>query len=631
MLSRLDAARPGRWPSRAAAVALAGLVPALFAVPAPAADTAPAPRPVSAAAKALTATELDQAVLDEVKANAEIMKNLEFLSDTIGPRLTGSRNLERANEWTAAKMREYGLENVHLEPWEIPVGWERGTASLKVVEPDTGVRCLVNAAAWTPGIPGGKAAGEVMIVRIRSKDDFAKYRGKLRNAVVMSSPPATVAPITDLSYGPLPPAKSAPKKDEPKKDEPKKDEPKKVAGGAVVALADEQPPEGKKADDPKQPEGKKDLPPLGGSKEQPKKDGGGAFANFVSQAELADFYKAEGVLCTLSDSAKPHGLMVAGGSWRGTDRGAPQDIMPRLLVAHEHYAMLWRLASRPAPAVTKVEVEITNRFVPGPITCYNTVGEIKGSEKPDEFVIVGAHLDSWDLGTGTMDNGTGSCVTLEVARALAKLAKEGYRPKRTIRFILYTGEEQGLWGSRKYVERHEAEMDNVSLSLVHDTGTGRVTGYGVHGNEDVKNVLEPELVSLTTMAGWRGVDLGGVNGSDHQAYHPKGVPGLACRQDIDEYRLTHHTQTDTFDHAKGPNLVQGAQVQAVTATRVANMSQLLPRFKPTSSGFGGGGRKRDFKKLPDPPEEAPKKDAPEGKNADGKKDEAPMPRSKKDD
>ena len=119
-----------------------------------------------------------------------------------------------------------------------------------------------------------------------------------------------------------------------------------------------------------------------------------------------------------------------------------------------------------------------------------------------------------------------------------------------------------------------------------------------------------------------------MNGSDHQAYHPKGVPGLACRQDIDEYRLTHHTQTDTFDHAKGPNLVQGAQVLGVTATRVANMSQMLPRFKPTSSGFGGGGgRKRDFKKDDEPKKEP----APEGKKAaDGAKGEAPMPRRKID-
>ena len=262
----------------------------------------------------------------------------------------------------------------------------------------------------------------------------------------------------------------------------------------------------------------------------------------------------------------------------GNDR-ASQATLPRLVVAHEHFAMLYRLATRPAPAVTKVEVEITNTFIPGPITCFNTVGEVRGSEKPDEFVVVGAHLDSWDLATGTMDNGTGSCVVLETARAVAALAKQGYRPKRTIRFVLFTGEEQGLWGSRRYVEKHKDEMDRTSVALVHDTGTGRVTGFGVHGQAKAKAILEPELVSLEAMEGWQGLDLGGVYGSDHQSFHTPGVQGYACRQDIDEYRLTHHTQTDTFDHAKEPNLVQGAQVLAVTAVRVANMPELLPRTR----------------------------------------------------
>jgi Zn-dependent M28 family amino/carboxypeptidase len=225
-----------------------------------------------------------------------------------------------------------------------------------------------------------------------------------------------------------------------------------------------------------------------------------------------------------------------------------------------------------------VQVQIDNQFIPGPITCFNTVGEIRGSDKPDEFVVVGAHLDSWDLATGTMDNGTGTCVVLETARTLAALAKRGYRPKRTIRFVLFTGEEQGLHGSRQYVSRHRDEMDRTSLALVHDTGTGRVYGFGVHGQKEVKEALEPQLETLASLEGWRGLDLGGVNGSDHQSFHPAGVPGLACRQDIDEYRLTHHTQTDTFDHAKGPNLIQGAQVLAVTSTRVANMPELLPRM-----------------------------------------------------
>src|SRR5262249_23214692 len=156
-------------------------------------------------------------------------------------------------------------------------------------------------------------------------------------------------------------------------------------------------------------------------------------------------------------------------------------------------------------AATTVEVEVTNTLVPGPLTVFNTVGEVRGSEKPDEFVVVGAHLDSWDLATGTMDNGTGSCVVLETARAVAALAAQGHRPRRTIRFCLFSGEEQGLFGSKAYVAKHKDEMPNTSAALVHDTGTGKVTGFAMHNREAAKLVLEPELVGLKGLDGWQGL------------------------------------------------------------------------------------------------------------------------------
>src|SRR5271167_1741241 len=140
--------------------------------------------------------------------------------------------------------------------------------------------------------------------------------------------------------------------------------------------------------------------------------------------------------------------------------------------------MLYRLASRAAPAKTRMELEVTNKFIPGPIAVYNTIGEIKGSEKPNECVIIGAHLDSWDLGTGATDNGTGSAVVMEAARALVK---SGLEPNRTIRFILFTGEEQGLCGSHAYVTAHKDEMGKISGVLVHDTGTSRVISIGMMG------------------------------------------------------------------------------------------------------------------------------------------------------
>ena len=275
-----------------------------------------------------------------------------------------------------------------------------------------------------------------------------------------------------------------PKKEEPKKEDPKKEEPKT-----------EQPP----AQPPMQPR------PMGGG------FGGGFDPAFLRT--MNEFLQTEGVAATLRDSNKPHGLLVMTGSWPAEGRGGGgggQNAIPSLFITHEHYAMLYRLGMDKDGPKPKVELEVSNKFIPGPITVYNTVGEIRGSEKPDEFVVVGAHLDSWDLATGTMDNGTGSCVVLETARTLAKLAKAGQRPKRTIRFALFTGEEQGLYGSKQYAERHKDEMAKTSLALVHDTGTGKVYGFGVHGQAEVKAILDRELVTLAAEPGWKGIDMGGV-------------------------------------------------------------------------------------------------------------------------
>ncbi|MBY0513637.1 MAG: M28 family peptidase, partial [Gemmataceae bacterium] len=528
-------------------------------------------------APTLTPAELDKALLAEVKDRSELMKNLEYLSDVIGPRLTGSKGAEKANQWTAEKMREYGLANVKLESWEVPVGWERGPAHMKVVQPETNRDLTVASIGWTPGIKGGKVTGEVVILRGKNKDDLQKYKGRLKNAVVITRPPSNVAPITSMDYLGKPTA--LPKKEdyfldpkaEPKKDEPKKEEKKGERLGldyfpisTTTAQDKDDPKKDDKKDDPKKGEPNPNDPPIGQS-----------FA--VPARELDAFLLAEGAACKVADSGKPHGLLMAYGQWRPGDRGEPEDMIASLVVAHDHYAMLWRLASRPAPFVTKVEVECRNTFVPGPVTVFNTVGEVKGSEKPDEFVVCGAHLDSWDLASGTTDNGTGSCTVLETARVVSALAKKGYPPKRTIRFCLFTGEEEGLYGSREYVRRHKDEMPKTSAALVHDTGTGRMIGWSLTGHTAAYQVLEPKLATLFELEGWRGCDLGRQGGSDHLSFEQAGVPGFCGRQDPDEYRLTHHTQTDLFDKAKGPNLNQAAQVMSVTAVRIGNLPDLLPR------------------------------------------------------
>jgi carboxypeptidase Q len=510
-------------------VLLLALMPPLLAEkPAAPASIAPAVDPVA----------LDKKIIAEAKNGSEIMANLTYLSDMIGPRLTGSAALKRANEWGAEKMRSYGLSNVQLEGWQIPVRWERGTASMRIIEPNIGRSLTVAAMGWTPGT-NGKITGEVVLIKARNSEELAKYKGKLKNAVVLRGEPATLPPVTEFGRGYM--NRRRGKMDE----KGKRDE------------------KGNRKDD-----GKADAPPP-----RPQRD---FQAMMAFRRELSEFLRKEGAAVLLMDASKPHGLLTMTGSWRGTDRVNATEPLPSLFVAHEHYAQLYRLATRPAPAKTCVEVEIDNKLIPGPHVVYNTVGEIPGTEKPDEFVVLGAHLDSWDLGQGTTDNGTGSCVVLEAARILVKC---GVRPKRTIRFVLFTGEEQGLHGSQEYVKKHKDEMAKTSMALVHDTGTGRVIGFYMQGRASVKPILEKELVSLKEL-GVTEYNMNSMNGTDHASFDRANVPGFAVRQDPVEYGFSHHSQSDTLDKAREPDLIQGAQVMAVAGVRVANLPELLPRDKP---------------------------------------------------
>lgn len=517
------------------------------------------------------AAELDAKIIADETKNSEIMTNLQYISDVIGPRLTGSANLKRANEYAAEKMKSYGLENVHLEPWQIPVGWERGTVHFKLLEPENGRDITAAAAGWSPSTKG-KIVGPVVYVSATNAKELEAYKGKLKDAIVLRSPPANVAPIN--STGPNPYITGGPgggrggrRGGQGGAGAPGA----QGAGGARAAAggaAATPPPAG---DGGNRGAAQAAQPPVQGQGRRGGFGRGGPMA-----AEIAELLRKEGVACTLTDSGKPHGLLNMSGSWgRGGDRQSAGEPIPQLYVTHDHYAMLYRLATR-KEGTTKAELEITNKFIPGPVIVYNTVGEIKGSEKPDEFVVVGAHLDSWDLGTGTTDNGTGSSVVLETARLLAKC---GVKPKRTIRFVLFTGEEEGLHGSREYVKAHKAEMPKTSMALVHDTGTGKVTAIGTQGFTACTPILQKELACLKKL----GVEINdrGVGGSDHQSFgranSPESVPGFAFQQDSAEYRLTHHSQSDTFDKARPDDLKQGAEVMAITAMRIANLPKLLPR------------------------------------------------------
>jgi Zn-dependent M28 family amino/carboxypeptidase len=227
-------------------------------------------------------------------------------------------------------------------------------------------------------------------------------------------------------------------------------------------------------------------------------------------------------------------------------------------------------------APVEAEVNIQGSFSEKPVTVYNTVAEIKGIEKPDEVVIIAGHLDSWDLGTGATDNGTGSMAVLEAARALVKA---GLKPKRTIRFVLFTGEEQGLNGSRAYVAAHKDEMSKISGVLVHDTGTGRVLTIGLMHNYAARETLDRALYPLAKdkSIGLAEPSLRSEGGSDHVPFDDAGVPASWCIQEVANYEKDHHSQADTLDRVRWEDLAEGAQVLAVYAYNVAQLPEMLPR------------------------------------------------------
>jgi carboxypeptidase Q len=491
---------------------------ALLALTAVRGDAPPAGRADSDAAAG------DRKVLEEVQAHSEALANLTYLCDEIGPRLTGSKNLKRANEWASDKMKAYGLSNVHQEPWELVEGWQRGSASVRLLEPDTGVNLTVASWGWMPSTDG-KVQADVVALKAATAEELAQYKGKLKGAVVMLRPPIKLIAMEDLD---------------------------KPFGGVGSAAA-----------------------PTDRGPQRTREE---MMAFFREQAELLS---SEGVAAVLTDSGKPFGLLDMGGGVGGKDRPSAANRTPRLFVAHHHYEMLYRLASRPAPAKTRVEVEVHNEFLPA-VAVNNTIGEIPGTDKPDEVVVVGAHLDSWDLGQGATDNGTGAVVVLETARTLLK---SGLKPRRTIRFILFTGEEEGLLGSKAYVEKHKDEMPRVSACLVHDTGTGKVVGFDAKHRPVLQPLLAEELKSLKDL-GVTGFDSQFIGGSDHASFEREGVPGLMARQEVAGYRLNHHSPLDTVDRAIEPNVVQGAQAMAVAALQIADRDDMLPRDKPEQKPNG---------------------------------------------
>lgn len=276
--------------------------------------------------------------------------------------------------------------------------------------------------------------------------------------------------------------------------------------------------------------------------------------------------QAEQPALLLLDSGKPDSLYNMTG---GFPRYKPTEV-PIAFLTHENYDLLYRLA-RTGPVTMKFNLQDT--FTDKPVPASITVAEIKGSEYPDQRVIIGGHLDSWDLGQGALDNGTGAMATLEAARALKAL---GWKPKRTITFILFTGEEQGGIGAQTYVKNHADDLGKVDAVLIHDTGTGKVFSIALENLWETAPLMEEIYQPLQEVFDMRPLSTRYFGASDHVEFLNKGVPAYFCVQAPAGYREAHHSQTDTFDKAIPDQINEGAALLAAWAWNVSEMPSALP-------------------------------------------------------
>lgn len=448
----------------------------------------------------------DQQIADEVKAHSELMKNLEYLTTQIGPRLTGSPQMQRASEWSLKQFQSYGID-AHLETATIDHAWTRGVETATITSPIQ-KNIGIHAFGWSKATAGDVAA-KVVAVAVSEPSDFTQYRGKLKGAIVLLNKPA------DLS---------------------KAEQNPENAYDAVI---------------PQQ----HGVKPAG--------------MTWRQRADLMREIASEEPALILVDSGKPDSLFnMTGGHPAFRPTAAPM-----AFVTHEDYDLLWRLLQTAPVTLT---ANLRNSFSEKPAPAAITVAEIKGTDLADERVIVGGHLDSWDLGQGALDNGTGAMAVLEAARTLHAL---GWKPKRTLTFVLFTGEEQGGIGADTYVKNHESELTKTDAVLILDTGTGKVYSIALENLWQTGPLMLEIYQPLQQVLDLQPLSTRYFGSSDHVEFLDKGVPAYFCMQVPAQYRAAHHSQTDTFDKVIPEQANEGAALLAAWAWNVSEMPQALPHHE----------------------------------------------------
>ncbi|MBN1940202.1 MAG: M20/M25/M40 family metallo-hydrolase [Candidatus Aminicenantes bacterium] len=470
--------------------------------------------------------------------HSQVGKLTAFLSDVIGPRPTGSPELDRANRWAAERMREWGMTNVVLEPYEnFGVGWAPRYVSAHLLKPHYAP--LVGFSVEWGSSTKGKISGRPVWVNLQSKTDFEAWRGKLKGKIVLYQPPQPV------------PTHFTP--DARRHDE---DSLKRLAETPVSAT---------RPADPDYVRG---------------------FAD-----DLEDFFRSEGIGVLVSSSGarlREYGTVLATGVRQARDpkRARP---LPEIILAAEHYNRIHRIIEEfKEPA--EMEVEIRNEFFDKDPRGYNVVGEIPGTDKKDEIVMLGGHIDSWSPGTGAADNAAGCAVSLEAVRILQAL---GIKPRRTIRVVLWSAEEKGWVGSKAYVAAHFGDVETMTLKPEHakvsgyfnyDNGSGRIRGIYCQSNAAVQPIFAEWLKPFADLGATHAV-LRDTGGSDHGALDYIGIPAFQFIQDpLDYSTRIHHTNMDVFDHVSVEDLMQSAVIMASFVYHAAMRGEMLPR-KPLPDKF----------------------------------------------
>jgi hypothetical protein len=493
--------------------------------------------------------DVNARIRQEGRDRSQIMRTVHYLTDVYGPRLTGSPNHKAAAEWTVKQMAEWGFENGRLEPWDFNrPGWLNERFSGFIVSPvkDT---LVGEVLGWTPSTDGTVIADALHVVPPASPtvEELAKWveatRATVKGRIVLLGR-HIVVPVT-LTKAPL------------RRDY---DEVRRQFDPVNPA-----------------PSGRGGGPPQGGPAGPP--DPARASARQVAEA-IEGMLTSGGALIRVNDAGRDHGQIRA---FSSTSTADPQKTLPTVILRNEDYGRITRILADGTPV--KLEFTIVNRLFPEGRTSYNAVSEIPGTDKRDEVVMLGGHLDSWHAATGATDNAIGCAVMMEAARILKAI---GVKPRRTIRVALWGGEEQGLLGSKAYVREHFGTFEDPKPAYAKfagyfnvDSGTGRIRGASVFGPPEAATILREAFAPFEDLGvvGATATRSRRSGGTDSTSFNEAGLPGIGLGQDPIEYQTyTWHTNLDTYERIIEDDVKKSAIAIAAAVYHVAMRDEMLPRF-----------------------------------------------------